>query len=125
MSLIKIITPNFQYEDLRGRLVQLVRTGYCQVNIIESVAGATRGGHYHIQNREAFYVIGGKLKLTVWHLNVGTQKEEYEFSENAMFEIEPYTIHSFEFIEPTMLVSMYSMGVELADGTKDIYTLNS
>ena len=95
MSLIKIITPNFQYEDLRGRLVQLVRTGYCQVNIIESVAGATRGGHYHIQNREAFYVIGGKLKLTVWHLNVGTQKEEYEFSENAMFEIEPYTIHSF------------------------------
>ncbi|MFQ9511436.1 polysaccharide biosynthesis C-terminal domain-containing protein [Enterocloster lavalensis] len=125
MSLIKIITPNFQYEDLRGRLVQLVRTGYCQVNIIESVAGATRGGHYHIQNREAFYVIGGKLKLTVWHLNVGTQKEEYEFSENAMFEIEPYTIHSFEFIEPTMLVSMYSMGVELADGKKDIYTLNS
>ena len=125
MSLIKIITPNFQYEDLRGRLVQLVRPGYCQVNIIESVAGATRGGHYHIQNREAFYVIGGKLKLTVWHLNVGTQKEEYEFSENAMFEIEPYTIHSFEFIEPTMLVSMYSMGVELADGKKDIYTLNS
>ena len=125
MSLIKIITPNFQYEDLRGRLVQLVRTGYCQVNIIESVAGATRGGHYHIQNREAFYVIGCKLKLTVWHLNVGTQKEEYEFSENAMFEIEPYTIHSFEFIEPTMLVSMYSMGVELADGKKDIYTLNS
>ena len=125
MSLIKIITPNFQYEDLRGRLVQLVRTGSCQVNIIESVAGATRGGHYHIQNREAFYVIGGKLKLTVWHLNVGTQKEEYEFSENAMFEIEPYTIHSFEFIEPTMLVSMYSMGVELADGKKDIYTLNS
>ena len=125
MSLIKIITPNFQYEDLRGRLVQLVRTGYCKVNIIESVAGATRGGHYHIQNREAFYVIGGKLKLTVWHLNVGTQKEEYEFSENAMFEIEPYTIHSFEFIEPTMLVSMYSMGVELADGKKDIYTLNS
>ena len=42
-----------------------------------------------------------------------------------MFEIEPYTIHSFEFIEPTMLVSMYSMGVELADGKKDIYTLNS
>lgn len=125
MSLIKIITPNFQYEDLRGRLVQLVRTGYCQVNIIESVAGATRGGHYHIQNREAFYIIGGKLKLTVWHLNVGTQKEEYEFSENAMFEIEPYTIHSFEFIEPTTLVSMYSMGVELADGKKDIYTLNS
>ena len=31
-------------------------------------------------------------------------------------------MHSFNFLEDTVLVSMYSRGVERADGTMDMYT---
>ena len=31
-------------------------------------------------------------------------------------------MHSFNFLEDTVLVSMYSYGVELEDGTKDIFS---
>ena len=38
-----------------------------------------------------------------------------------MFVIKPYIMHSFYFIQDTVLASMYDLGVELEDGKKDIY----
>lgn len=44
------------------------------------------------------------------------------FAAGDFFEIEENDVHSFYFLEETTLVSMYSSGVEKADGQKDIYT---
>lgn len=117
--LINILTPNFEFEDDRGKLVQLVREGYKQYNVIFSKENVERGNHYHKENNEAFYVITGKIVLKVEKDGIS---EEYEFSTGDMFEIPPYVVHSFYYIEDTWLASMYSNGVELADGKKDIYT---
>ena len=38
-----------------------------------------------------------------------------------MFRINAGVRHSFEYIEDTYLVVLYTGGVELPDGTKDIY----
>lgn len=118
--LIKILIPNFDFKDERGSLTQLCRTGYKQINVITSVANSVRGGHYHQDNDEAFFIISGELKLEVWNLNVNENKEEYVFREKDMFCIPKNIVHSFTFTRPTILVSMYSKGVELSDGTKDI-----
>lgn len=117
--LIKILDPNFKFDDDRGSLVQLVREGYSQFNIIFSKKDVLRGNHYHKYNKEAFYVINGKLKLTVSKDDV---VEEHIFSKGDMFEVEPYVNHSFFYLEDTLLASMYSDGVELSDGTKDIWS---
>lgn len=117
--LIEIIKPNFVYEDLRGSLTQLVREGYSQINVITSKAGCIRGGHYHKQNREAFYIVSGSLKLTV---SKGQNIEEYMFQQGDMFAIPPFVCHDFVFISDTLLVSMYDIGVELSTGGKDIFT---
>lgn len=117
--LIKILTPNFEFEDERGKLVQLVREGYKQFNIIFSNKDVERGDHYHKENNEAFYVITGKLNLKAEKDGV---TEEYTFSVGDMFEIPPFVMHSFLYLEDTLLASMYSNGVELANGAKDIYT---
>lgn len=116
--LIEIIEPNFIHKDQRGSLTQLVREGYSQVNVITSKEGCIRGGHYHKQNREAFYVISGDLKLTV---QKGDRSEEYTFRQGDMFAIPAFVCHDFAFLSDTLLVSMYDRGVELPNGEKDIF----
>lgn len=117
--LVKIIKPDFEFNDTRGSLVQLFRDNWKQVNIIRSFAGNIRGGHYHKENIEGFYLIEGKLKLILIYEN---EKEEHIFSCGDMFVIEENITHYFEFMEDTLLVSMYSNGVELSNGDKDIYS---
>ena len=112
--MVKIIDPDFRFSDSRGELVQLIHQGYRQINVITSKKGVVRGGHYHKENAEAFYIISGKLDLTV-------NGEVFQFREGDFFGIEPYDRHSFYFTEDTTLVSMYSGGVELKNGGKDIY----
>jgi dTDP-4-dehydrorhamnose 3,5-epimerase-like enzyme len=43
--MIKILKPDFVFEDERGSLVQLVRDGYKQINVVTSKAGVERGRH--------------------------------------------------------------------------------
>lgn len=118
--LVTTIQVDFEYEDNRGSLKQLFHDGWRQVNVIKSFAGHTRGGHFHKNNKEAFYIIGGSVNLL---LERGDITERHSFEAGDMFQIEPYVIHSFEFPEDTVLVSMYDLGVEEEDGTKDIYAL--
>ena len=112
--MLRIKETDFEFEDDRGTLVQLIHDGYRQINVITSRRGTFRGGHYHKENDEAFYIISGSLQLTV-------EGEEHLFSSGDFFGIEANDLHSFYFLEDTTLVSMYSDGVERDDGTKDIY----
>lgn len=113
--MLKRIDLDFRFSDDRGELVQLIHQGYRQINVITSKQGVVRGGHYHKKNCEAFYIVSGKLELTV-------NEETFRFQAGDFFGIEPYDRHSFYFVEDTVLVSMYSDGVELENGEKDIYS---
>ncbi len=117
--MIEILKPDFSFSDDRGSLVQLAREGYRQINVVRSKAGAVRGGHYHALNKEAFYIIEGRLELT---LRKDGLKECYTFQTGDMFAIGPQVVHSFTFLEDTLLVGLYDKGVELAGGEKDILT---
>lgn len=113
--MLKIIETDFSFTDNRGTIVQLIHDGYRQINVISSKKGVERGGHYHKKNEEAFYIVSGKLEVTV----NGTSRC---FKEGDFFGIEAHDMHSFVFLEDTVLVSMYSNGVEMEDGTKDIFS---
>jgi dTDP-4-dehydrorhamnose 3,5-epimerase-like enzyme len=117
--LIEFENPDFVFENEAGSLIQLVHDGWKQVNVISSIAGAVRGNHYHKYNNEGFYIIKGSFKLKVWK---GDKKEEYLIKAKDMFRIPPYVFHTFEYIEDTILVSMYSKGVEISETEKDIWT---
>lgn len=119
MELIEILTPDFVHSDERGTLVQLVHGGYNQVNAVFTRKGTVRGNfHYHKKNDEVFYVISGAVDVTV---TLGEEKQQYSFSGGDMFRINKNIRHSFCYTEDTYLVVMYPDGVELDDGTKDIY----
>ncbi len=116
--LIEFIKPDFVFENEAGCLTQLVHNGWNQVNVIHSVAGSIRGGHYHKYNKECFYIIEGSFKLTVWN---DKEKEEYEIKKGDMFIMPENTYHTFEYHEDTILIGMYDKGVELDENTKDIW----
>ena len=118
--LINILEPDFTFNDDRGTLVQLVHEGYKQMNVVTSKKSVFRGGHYHKMNREVFYIISGHFKFTAEKDGV---VEEYDFKAGDMFEVLPYVVHSFDYLEDTTLVAMYDKGVELADGGMDSYIL--
>lgn len=117
--LVEFIKPDFEFKDERGALTQLVHGGWNQVNYITSAAGSFRGDHYHLQNKEAFYVISGRFKLTLKH-NKTHETAEYDIKAGDFFIIYPDVTHSFDYPVETTLISMYDKGVELPDGTKDI-----
>ena len=116
--MIKILQPDFVHEDHRGRLVQLVHKGYSQVNVITSKAGVVRGGHFHKQNRELFFVINGSFRVRV---RKDGKEKEYSFTCGDMFMIPEQVSHDFIYDENTVLVSMYTKGVQMNDGSMDIY----
>lgn len=113
--MLKVLSTNFSFSDERGTITQLIHDGYKQINVITSKAGVFRGGHYHKENEEAFYIISGSVEVTV-------NAQVLTFYAGDFFGIEAHDMHSFRFLEDTILVSMYSNGVEYEDGTKDIYT---
>ena len=113
--MLKILPLDFSFSDERGTITQLIHEGYRQINVITSKAGVFRGGHYHKCNQEAFYIVSGLVMVTV-------NEKEYTFHSGDFFGIDAYDMHSFSFLEDTVLVSMYSDGVEHPHGSKDIYT---
>ena len=120
MQLIKDLTPDFVYADSRGLLVQLCRGGYGQINAVFTKKGAVRGNlHYHKNTQEAFFVLAGRVRVTAVR---GNETEERVFETGAMFLIEEHVRHTFEYLEDTYLVGLYTSGVENPDGTKDIHT---
>lgn len=118
MALIEKITPDFEHTDERGALTQLIKRGYSQVNVVTSKGGVFRGGHYHKYNTEAYYIIQGRCKVTAY---VENERESAEFSAGDFFRIGPYVTHDFDYAEDTILIAMYSLGVEMNDGEKDIW----
>jgi len=122
MNLIEITKPDFVFEDGRGRLTQLAREGFTQVNAVTSAAGAVRGGHYHKLNRETFYIISGHVKVRA---ELDGRSEEHSFTAGDMFTVPPMVSHSFEFLSETALVALYDRGVEMDGGGKDIFSIDN
>lgn len=117
-DMISFLKPDFSFQDERGFLYQLCHTGWQQVNVSKTVKGTFRGGHYHKATREAFFIISGKIKATFEKDN---RTEEYTFKTGDFFVVEPYAVHSFDFLDDTLMVALYDVGVEKEDGSKDIF----
>lgn len=116
--LIERIKPDYEHIDGRGTLIQLVRRGYSQFNVVTSKGGVFRGGHYHKLNTEAYYIIKGKCKVTA---KKDGEEESNVFETGDFFRIGPYISHDFEYLEDSILVTMYSLGVEVDGETMDSY----
>lgn len=119
MSLYENIDIDFELKDARGQLVQLIHGGYSQVNVLETKMGVNRGGHFHKICHEAFYIVDGKVEVT---LKKGELTEKVIFGDKDFFRINPFITHSMYFLTDCLMVQMYDVPIEMDNGQKDIYT---
>ena len=117
--MISFIPTDFSACDERGCLFQLCHDGWKQVNVCKSRKGTLRGNHFHKENKEAFFVVEGKIEMTLERDGM-TKKVNAE--QGDFFVIEPFVCHSFRYPEDTLTVALYDRGVENPDGSKDIYS---
>lgn len=113
----RLLEPEFQHVDQRGSLVQLISNGCAQVNLLESHAGVTRGGHYHKLCKETFYIISGSVSVS---FTKGTDREERTFHSGDIFEVLPGTLHTLYFPEECVMIAIYDRAVDSPEG-RDIY----
>jgi mannose-6-phosphate isomerase-like protein (cupin superfamily) len=66
-----------------------------EVNYVETRAGETRGGHYHKETKELFFIIEGAGDVSFRDL-LAKQTQRYSFEKGAIFVIDPYEVHTFE-----------------------------
>ena len=118
MKLVEMKKVDFSFSDNRGTLNQLVHNGYEQVNVLFTKKGVERGGHFHKDSVECFFVVSGSVNVTA---QLNGIIEHYSFKKDDFFQINKSVIHSMSYPEDCILVAMYDKCVEREDGYKDIF----
>jgi dTDP-4-dehydrorhamnose reductase len=113
--------PYFYSVDSRGKFIGILRgLKWEEINYVETNEGDVRGGHYHKLTEEAFYIIAGKIEVSLTNLITNTKRELF-IHEGDILIIEPYILHTFKILENSKWISMLSKAF---DGkTKDMYYL--
>lgn len=118
MELYNVLKPDFNFEDDRGLLCQLIHDGWKQTNVLVTNASVVRGVHYHKISKEAFYVISGSVNV---RFRKGDETASTHFSKGDFFMVMPGVVHELSFPTDCVMVQLYDIPVENENGKKDIY----
>ena len=91
------------FEDERGYIQDILQDEDLQhATVIQSVAGAVRGNHYHRETWQWLFVISGSIRYVVG-LPDGT-REAGVLGPNDLLLTAPLESHALETLEPTLFV---------------------
>jgi dTDP-4-dehydrorhamnose 3,5-epimerase-like enzyme len=105
------LAPYMVFEDERGSLKGITRDQWAEVNIIETRAGELRGGHYHRETLELFYILSGEINISIRHLTSG-EAHQFTVREGDIFVVEPLEIHTFHVVTDSSWINMLSVPMD-------------
>lgn len=92
---MKTLDPYTKFEDNRGLLLGIVNSGYWEeINYVETQADQVRGGHYHKETREMFFIIDGEIEIRIDDIN-GKNIRNFSARKGSIFVVEPFEVHTF------------------------------
>ncbi len=116
-----IIAPYCYHGDARGMIYGITHgLHWEEVNYIESVEGCIRGNHYHQSTVEAFYIITGRIKVTLKNISDGCEKN-FIAIKGDIINVPINTVHTFSMIEDSQWINMLSKPIDPSD--PDIHTV--
>ena len=93
---MKIIKPYKTFKDARGALTGIINEGvWKEVNYLETEKGQMRGNHYHKSTSELFYIIDGKIEVTIKNIKTKRTKK-ITVEGGTILLIEPFELHTFK-----------------------------
>lgn len=107
-------SPYMTHQDARGQFTGITNETWEEVNLIETYANQVRGGHYHRQTRELFYIVSGEIEVTVEELETG-EKDQFTAKANDIFVIEPMHLHTFRTLSDASWLNMLNPALDPDD----------
>ena len=91
---MRMLEPYRESADGRGRFRGIINTGqWEEINYLETSRGQVRGGHYHEQTLELFFIIDGEIDV---HLSDARGGDRIvSVTRDDIFVIEPGEVHTF------------------------------
>ena len=117
--MIDFINSYFNHQDEKGSIVGLVNFGqWEELNIIESLKDAVRGGHYHLKTSELFIILEGRIEVCLENINQSKTKI-VDVKKGDVFLIKPRIIHTFTILENSRWINCLSKKIDPKN--KDFY----
>ena len=102
---MKKLKTNFEFADERGEFFEVWRGDqWKEINFFTSLKGAVRGGHYHKETSELFFVVAGRCEVEIKDLKTG-QNEKFSVGYKDIFMVEPYEAHFITAVEDLKVVT--------------------
>jgi dTDP-4-dehydrorhamnose 3,5-epimerase-like enzyme len=112
-ALIRRVDRYVSREDSRGSFEGLINRGvWREFNLITSFAGVKRGGHYHKESDELFFIIEGEIVVHAQRVTVGKLAgplEVFNFAQGDVFIIDKMVHHIFYIREPSRWINALSI----------------
>ncbi|MBF0266849.1 MAG: sugar nucleotide-binding protein [Gammaproteobacteria bacterium] len=109
----RLIYPYFSYYDQRGGMLGITQNqSWEEINYVEAVQWAIRGGHYHKETLEGFFIIEGRIRVETQKLN-SKRYNQFFVEKGDIFFIEPNTIHTFYVLENSKWINFLDKSMKL------------
>jgi mannose-6-phosphate isomerase-like protein (cupin superfamily) len=105
---VKLCKPYQLLTDTRGLFRGIVNFGsWEEMNYIETKGGEVRGGHYHKETRELFFIIDGEIEIDVSNI-AGSSMERHIVKKGDIFIVEPFEVHTFRCLTDSRWINVLS-----------------
>ncbi len=107
-ALGRFVYPYFSFTDQRGAIYGVMQgEPWKEINYIESRRGETRGNHYHETTREGFYIVDGRVEVTLRALDESSLRV-FVAEKGDTFVVDPLTIHTFKVLDDSCWINFLS-----------------
>ena len=109
---MKFITPYKKVTDARGIFIGIINSGtWEEINMIETEAGNVRGGHYHKEILELFYILEGRIEISISKAN-GGERQICSIGEGQIILVEPFEVHTFRCLTKCKWINALSRKID-------------
>lgn len=114
---------NFQGQDARGRFIEVWRGDeWRAMNFFTINKGFVRGGHYHKETRELFFIVEGECEIVLRDVRTG-EESRFSVGEDDMFIVDPYEMHYITALKESKVIPFLSRQYDQTN--PDLFTLET
>jgi len=112
----------FKYRDMRGYIKNIFQgNNWKEVNYIQSKKNCVRGMHYHKKITEGFYIVNGKVEVTINNI-ISKENRVFLAATGDSFLIRPNEVHTFNILEDSSWINFLSN--QMVDEPKDLHKVS-
>jgi len=117
------LRSNFEHRDRRGKFIEVWRgEDWREMNFFTINKGFARGGHYHKETKELFFVVEGECEMRLIDVRTG-RESTFRLEPDDIVVVDPYELHYLTALRESKIVSLLSLPHD--ERNPDLFTLET